>query len=209
MYDGLHTSITSSEAIDAIRDLCVLNQIPWMQIEASLGIALLVPLHRALGVPLTLPPPSQTCNHRASPPNLDLKPLHANLPSLMTFSSCYELINSTLCGAFWNPAVSSNLLSPWVQALGDAYNAVDRNDPIHPDEVLALIGARRVPSVGILFIAAAVTGLLPTVFKQICSGQPPLERHACAFTGVPQSFMDLAVPVIISSTGLLAVPATK
>ena len=192
LEDGLNISITSSEAIGVIRDICVLNQIPWMQIEASLGIALLVPLHRALGIPLRLPPPSRVREYQERPPNLDLQPLSANLPSLMTFSSCYELINSTICGAFWNPAVSSNLLSPWVQALGDVYNALNRNGLGHPDELFAPMGARRAPSIGILFIAAAVTGLLPTVFTQICSGQPPLERHACAFTGLPQSFMDVA-----------------
>jgi len=189
----LNKPLTSFEALDALKDLCLENQIPWMQIEASLGVALLVPLHRALGAPLRLPRPQQAHNPGFDcSARLDLASLNSSLPSLMTFSSCYELINSTLCGAFWNPSLSSNLASPWIQALEDACDAVDdTNVHSHRDEILALMGARRAPPMGVLFIAAAVTRLLPTISAQVRSGQPPLERHAFPWTGVPQSFMDV------------------
>lgn len=185
--------LTSAEALEALRELCLEYQIPWMQIEASLGVALLVPLHRVLGVPLRLPQPSLIPNQMAgSVERLDISPLSACLPALMTLSSAYELLNSSLCGAFWNPAVSRNILSAWVQALEDAHNTEFEHAHIHKDEVLAAIGARRAPSMGLFLFAAAATGLLPKIIMQVCSGQPPLDRCASVWTGIPQSFMDVA-----------------
>jgi hypothetical protein len=59
-------------------------------------------------------------------------------------------------------------------------------------EVLAIICARRAPNIAFLSIAATISGLAPKIWDQVRSGQPPLERHAFAWTGVPQSFMDIA-----------------
>ena len=190
MTDGLKASLTSSEAIGAIRDLCAVNRIPWMQIEASLGIALPVPLHRALGFPLALPPPTEAHTCLENPPDLHLNDLDASLPSLMTSAAatsystrlCAEHSGMLQCRAIF----SARGCKRWA----DAYDATDI--PSRPDQLFALMGAQRAPSVGIFFIAAAVTGLLPTVYAQICTGQPPLEKHACIFTGVLQSFIDVA-----------------
>ncbi|KAK3169307.1 hypothetical protein OEA41_008690 [Lepraria neglecta] len=58
-------------------------------------------------------------------------------------------------------------------------------------EVLALICARRAPNVAFLSIGAAISGLMPKILVQVKTAQPPLEQHAYAWTGVPQS-LDIA-----------------
>ena len=62
-------------------------------------------------------------------------------------------------------------------------------------EVPAMIRARRAPKLAFLSIGATISGLTSTILEQIKTGQPPLERHAYAWTGVPQSFKDWAICV--------------
>ena len=67
-----------------------------------------------------------------------------------------------------------------------------RGAPGQYAEVVALICARRAPNVAFLSIGAAISGLTTKILDQVSTGQPPLEPHAYAWTGVPQSFMDIA-----------------
>ncbi len=41
-------------------------------------------------------------------------------------------------------------------------------------------------------MGAAISGLTSKILKQVLTDQLSLERHAFVWTGVPQSFMDLA-----------------
>ncbi len=58
-------------------------------------------------------------------------------------------------------------------------------------EILAVISARRAPIIAYLSVGAGIGGLTLKILEQVLIGRP-LERHAFARTGVPQSFMDLA-----------------
>lgn len=104
-----------------------------------------------------------------------------------------DVIISSLCGILWDPRVPGNLASPWLQPLWDL-NDIKGVQGIRGrySEVLALICARRAPNIAFLSIAASISGLAYKIWDQVRSGQPPLERHAYAWTGVPQSFMDVA-----------------
>lgn len=57
-------------------------------------------------------------------------------------------------------------------------------------ELIALIGAIRRPSVGALWIGAAVSGIGPKIIQKVRRGKPPLDSNAFPWTGAPQSFMD-------------------
>lgn len=59
-------------------------------------------------------------------------------------------------------------------------------------EILAMICARRAPNLAFLSTGATISGLTSTILEQIKTGQPSLERHAYAWTEIPQSFMDIA-----------------
>ncbi|KAB8224891.1 hypothetical protein BDV33DRAFT_199175 [Aspergillus novoparasiticus] len=58
------------------------------------------------------------------------------------------------------------------------------------EEVLALIGAIRRPSVAALWIGAAVSGIGPKLLEKVRRGRPALDSIAFPWTGAPQSFMD-------------------
>ena len=95
------------------------------------------------------------------------------------------MIISSLCGVFWNPYIPSNLFSPWLQPLLDLKKTgVCTSAPGRYNEILAVMSARRAPNIAYLSVGAAISGLTSTVLEQVLTGQPPLERHAFAWTGV-------------------------
>lgn len=113
------------------------------------------------------------------------------LPYYMTLSCNPEVMMSTLCGSFWEADVPCNLNSPWLhpileEVLGDTSA---RND--FDQEVLALLGAIRRPSVSALWIGAAISGLGPKIVQKVGVGRPPLDSVAFPWTSCPQSFLDI------------------
>ena len=165
------------------------------QLHTALATTLLFPTHNSLNVDLTLPPPTASDSrfHSEGLCGENLDRLFNNLPYYITLSCGGDIINSSLCGVFWNPDIPSNLVSPWLQPLSELRRMQGVQDtPGRYAEVLALICARRVPALAFLSVGAAISGLTVKILEQVNSGQPPLERHAFAWTGVPQSFMDLA-----------------
>ena len=190
-----YTPLNSYEALRSLVDFCNREGVSSHQLHAGLATAMLLPTHSYLNVDSALPHPTagnpsfsstkQSCG--------DVDQLYDDLPYYITLSCGGDIINSILCGVFWNPQVPSNLASPWLQPLMDLKTIKNMQDaPGYYNEVLAMICARRAPSVAFLSIGAAISGLTSTILEQIKTGQPPLERHAYAWTGVPQSFMDIA-----------------
>lgn len=100
------------------------------------------------------------------------------LPYYMTLSCSPEVMMSTLCGSFWEPDVPCNMVSPWLhpvlkEVLGDASAIKDRDQ-----ELLALIGVIRRPSVSALWIRAVISGLAPKIVQKVRRGRPPLDSLA-------------------------------
>ncbi|KAL9015507.1 MAG: hypothetical protein Q9185_007097 [Variospora sp. 1 TL-2023] len=189
------TPLNSYEALHSLVDSCNREGVSKHQLHAALATALLFPTHNYLNVHPALPHPTAG-NPSSSPikPSCeDADQLFNDLPYYITLSCGGDIINSTLCGVFWNPQVPSNLASPWLQPLMDlkGMKSVQSTTGCYA-EVLAMICARRAPNVAFLSIGAATSGLTSTILEQVRTGQPPLERHAYAWTGVPQSFMDIA-----------------
>ena len=190
-----HTPLTSHEALRSLIGLCNRHGVSKNQLHAALATALLLPTHNYLNLDPTLPFP-RAPNSGFRPAKLckkDPDQLFNDLPYYITLSCGGEIINSSLCGVFWNPLVPSNLASPWLQPLWDLKQMSGVQDaPGQYAEVIALMCARRAPNIAFLSIGAAISGLTSTILSQVSTGQPPLERHAYAWTGVPQSFMDIA-----------------
>lgn len=114
------------------------------------------------------------------------------LPYYMTLSCSPEVMMSTLCGSFWEADVPCNLVSPWLhpvleEVLGDASVTNDRDQ-----ELLALLGVIRRPSVSALWIGAVISGLGPKIIQKVRRGRAPLDSLAFPWTSCPQSFMDIA-----------------
>jgi len=189
------TPLNSHEALQSLIGLCNRHGVSHHQLHAALATALLLPTHNYLNLDSTLPCP-RTRNSGFLSVKLcseDLDQLFNDLPYYITLSCGGDVINSSLCGVFWNPLVSSNLVSPWLQPLWDLNEMSGIQDASGQyAEVIALICARRAPNIAFLSIGAAISGLTSKILGQVSTGQPPLEPHAYAWTGVPQSFMDIA-----------------
>ncbi len=117
-----HTPLAPYEALQSLIDLCNRHGVSSHQLHAALATALLFPTHNYLSVDVALPC-STTTNSRLSTAKLrseDLNQLYNDIPYYITLSCGGDSINSTLCGVFWNPHVSHNLVSPWLQPLMDS-----------------------------------------------------------------------------------------
>ncbi|KAI4286748.1 MAG: hypothetical protein L6R35_003998 [Caloplaca aegaea] len=189
------TPLNSYEALHSLVDFCNREGVSNHQLHAAFATALLFPTHNYLNVHPALPHPTagNPSSSSTKPSCEDADQLYNDLPYYITLGCGGDIINSTLCGVFWNPQVPSNLASPWLQPLMDLKGMKSmQSTPGCYAEVLAMICARRAPNVAFLSIGAATSGLTSTILEQVKTGQPPLERHAYAWTGVPQSFMDFA-----------------
>ena len=189
------TPLTSYEALQSLVALCNRHAVSRHQLHAALATALLLPTHNYLRCEPAFPQPEKR-NSGLSAAKLgsdDLDELYSDLPYYITLSCGCDIISSSLCGVFWDPRIPGNLASPWLQPLWDLKDAEGiQRSPGRYAEILALICAQRAPNIAFLSIAATISGLAYKIWDQVCSGQPPLERHACTWTGIPQSFMDIA-----------------
>ncbi len=189
------TPLTSYQALQSLIDFGNRYGVSNHQLHAALATALLFPTLNYLKVNPALPCLAAS-NPKGSLAKLGdgaLGRLFDDLPCYITLSCGGDVIISSLCGVFWNPHIPSNLVSPWLQPLLDLKETKNcQSAPGRYNEILAVISARRAPNIAYLSVGAAISGLTSKILEQVLTGQPPLERHAFAWTGVPQSFMDLA-----------------
>ena len=59
-------------------------------------------------------------------------------------------------------------------------------------ELTTIMCAIRRPKLSVLWLGAVISGLAPRILDFVKGGAPPLDPSAFAWTGCPQSFMDLA-----------------
>ena len=190
-----NTPLTSYQALQSLIDFGNRCGVSSHQLHAALATALLFPTLNHLRVDPALPRPAagRPKSHPGKLGDEVLDQLFDELPYYITLSCGGDVINSSLCGVFWNPHIPSNLASPWLQPLLDLEKTkACQSAPGRYNEILAVISARRAPNIAYLSVGAAISGLTSKILEQVVTGQPPLERHAFAWTGVPQSFMDLA-----------------
>lgn len=181
--------LSSDDAFDALLQFARSHDLG-SQFPISLTIAMSFPMHRYYGIDIKLPQPrayggkTPTTALDGSPVWMELK---KDLPYYMTLSCSPEVMISTLCGSFWQPDVPCNMVSQWLHPVEEVLCDVTEGKD---QELIALIGATRRPSLGALWIGAAVSGIIPKLFAKVREGRPPLDSHGFPWTGAPQSFMD-------------------
>lgn len=189
------TPLSSDRALGALIQFARLHGLG-SQVPVALATAMSFPTHQYYGSIPQLPFPKGHGGRIATSP-LDCISLmrtdwKEELPYFMTLSCSPEVLMSTLCGSFWEADVPCNLVSSWLhpvleEVLGDVSVTNDRDQ-----ELLALLGLIRRPSVSGLWIGAVISGLGPKVVEKVRRGRPPLDSLAFPWTGCPQSFMDIA-----------------
>jgi len=187
---SVQTPLSSDAAFDALLEFARLHGLG-SQFPIALAIAMSFPMHRYYGTEVKLPLPSTHGGETPSSVPGDTPPawakLKEELPYYMTLSCSPEIMISTLCGSFWQPDVPCNMVSQWLHPLEEVLgNTTDSKD----QELIALMGAIRRPSVSALWIGAAASGMVPKLLHYVRRGRPPLDSVGFSWTGAPQSFMD-------------------
>lgn len=165
------------------------------QAPLALAMALTIPLHNETRSMVELPKPSlfRQDTHLASPSSIERE--YTNLSHYMTLSSNPIFLSSALWGIFWEPGVDCNVVGPWCDPIIEVVEPlIDRGDL----ETLAHVFACRRPTIAPLWYGMAACGHTKTIaaivpfLKTLHAPTPsrPVPEVA-AWTGAPQSFMDL------------------
>jgi hypothetical protein len=107
------------------------------------------------------------------------------LPYYITLSCNIWGMRALLCGSFFDPAVSCNLVSLWMQPVFEII------DPREEFTSLAIIMSRRQPSLAALWLGAIVLGMEKTILQPVRIGLLAVELHAAAWTVTIHSFISL------------------
>ncbi|KAJ5919148.1 hypothetical protein N7466_010091 [Penicillium verhagenii] len=188
---SVQTPLSSDDAFHALLEFSRLHSLG-SQFPIALMIAISFPIYRYYGTDVKLPPPS---THGAKTPATtldDASPIGTNLkeelPYYMTLSCSPEVMILTLCGSFWQQDVPCNMASQWLHPVFE--EVLDNTTEHKSQELIALLGAIRRPSVSALWVGAVVGGIGPTLLQKVRRGKPPLDSVAFPWTGARQSFMD-------------------
>ncbi|KAM6516676.1 hypothetical protein FALCPG4_014851 [Fusarium falciforme] len=165
------------------------------QVPLALAMALTLPLHNETASMVKLPRPFLTRQDDQVASLSSIEREYSNLTRYMTLSSNPVFLSSTLWAVFWEPGVECNLVSPWCDPIIDVVKPlVDRGEL----EMLSHVLALRRPNVAPLWYGIAACGRTKTIlaivpFLQSLYTPVPSRPipEVAAWTGSPQSFMDL------------------
>ena len=110
------------------------------------------------------------------------------LPYYMTLSCNRHGMRALLCGSFFDPEVSCNLVSPWFQPILEVVDSLVRTGDY---ERLAIVMGKRQPKLAALWMGAIISGMANTIFQQVRIGSMTIELHASAWTATTHSFINL------------------
>lgn len=160
------------------------------QLIGALAGTLTLPTHNRFGAPVTLPrpilrPPLSQKTERAHQNDL---PAVAEISHYMALSSISGLLASCLFGALWEPGVSCNLVSEWLNPAFEEILPFIKQP--HGSFYVLWAMCERTPNAAPIWLGAAITGLLPRIFQVAQSFIPTSYPEAAVWSRSPQSFMD-------------------
>ncbi|EFY88568.1 hypothetical protein MAC_05333 [Metarhizium acridum CQMa 102] len=166
------------------------------QSALALAMALTLPIHNDTSSMVQLPKPRLITSQFMPHTHFGIKKDYCRLDRYMALSSNPLFLSSALWSVFWEPGVECNLVSPWCDPIVATIKPlIDRGDLETLGHVLAL----RRPSIAPLWYGVTACGntrsisaiipFLQTLFS--CLPSRPIPEVA-AWTGCPQSFMDLS-----------------
>jgi hypothetical protein len=98
-------------------------------------------------------------------------------PYYMTLSCDRRGMQSLLCGSFFDPEVSCNLVSPWFEPILSIIDPiVQRRD----SGTLAMIRGKRQTKLAALWLAALISGMAETILQHVHNGLLSVDLHAAA-----------------------------
>jgi len=104
----------------------------------------------------------------------------------MTLSCDRRGMHALLCGSFFDPQVTCNLVSPWFQPIIEIIDPLVKTGDF---ESIAIIMGRRQPKLAALWMGAAISGMADSILQWTKSGLTAIELYAAAWTATTHSFI--------------------
>ena len=202
-----------AEAFSFLNNFCSRHNIG-DQSDAALAAVLLLPTMGKTRKGLMLPA-VVVSDQPPSPHFLAQIPLASHLPAnwmphlrrhidkLMTLSCYNKGIRPMLLGAFYNPDIECNAVSPWLQGTLAVLNALTSGGkPL----LIARMLMDRNPNVAFLWVGATVLGLQHYLFEEVRHGHIPASHLSAEWSGKVQSFVQQPVssPMVAPGSGTIS-----
>ncbi|KAI3397653.1 hypothetical protein diail_10524 [Diaporthe ilicicola] len=183
----------SATALQYLSEYVTMNSIV-DQSRAALSAVLCLPFANRSSSKISLPAPSITTRITTSQQSKRSPPFSlAQVDKLLTLSCNARGLEAMLLSCFFNPTVPCNLVSSFLQGTFAALDYVSQ-DPL----LLILALLRRSPTVGFLWVGAAVLGAHLPLLEKARHGGFEIELHSAVWTGTVQTFMQLPVSATLS-----------
>lgn len=188
---------SSSEAFENLFQFALLHNLG-NQFLLALTTAITFPTHGTHKTTIQLPLAVLSETHQlvalatSIPP--EWRTLENELPFYIALSRNTAVLMSSLCGMFWQPEITCDMVSPWLHPILNEVpfaNEFSGTPGFYP-ELLGIMCTFRQPRISSLWLSAVASGLTSVVIRRIRRGRPPLDPNAFPWTGCPQSFMDVA-----------------
>ncbi len=193
-HEQSKTTPSSDEALEYLREYCEYHGISSQCIPA-LAASLFLPWKNSdegASANLPLPKPSRNPRSKSSPSSVhfqrSLQDESRLLPYYMTLSCNIWGLRSLLSGSFFDPAVSCNLVSPWIQPIFETVDPIIARDEYTS---FTIIMSTRQPTLAALWLGAIIMGMEKTVLQSVRNGLFAVELHAAVWTGTIHSFINL------------------
>ncbi|KAL5340213.1 hypothetical protein BJX70DRAFT_407520 [Aspergillus crustosus] len=108
-----------------------------------------------------------------------------HLDKLLTLSCHTRGLRSLLSSVFYEPGITCNVVSPWLQSIFAVINSVEDDR----DRILTKMLMNRIPHLAFFWLGAALLDIQREVLQEGEHGLIPTEMHAAAWTRTMQSFM--------------------
>lgn len=164
------------------------------QSRAALSTVLCLPFATRFSSRVTLPAPSATIRLPRSQQGTGLPPLSlTQVDKLLALSCNTRGIEALLLNCFFDPSVSCNLVSPFLQGTFAALDKTCHDPPLLLETLL-----RRSPRVGFLWVGAAVLGAHTSLLDRARCGSFEINLLSAVWTGTIQTFIQMPVSAIQS-----------
>ncbi len=202
-----------AEAFSFLNNFCARHDIG-DQSDAALAAVLLLPTMGKAKKGMQLPA-VVVSDQPPSPHVVAQIPLISDLPAkwmprirrhidkLMTLSCYNKGVRPMLLGAFYNPDIECNAVSPWLQGTMKILSAIIRGgEPL----LMARMLMDRNPNVAFLWIGAAVLGLHHDILEEVRHGHIPCSHLSAEWSGKVQSFVQQPVsnPAVAPDSGAIS-----
>jgi hypothetical protein len=171
-------------SVNFLVDFCNLHGIH-DQCLAALSVVILLPMS---GSTISLPQPKHYISKPANSIFSDsIAAQAARIPFYMALSGNSKGVVALLSGAFFNPAIDCNLVSPWLQPIFDILDPmVQARRLVHVLNILSIRQSR----LAFLWLGAVIVGANRHVMQMARYGSPPISLDAAAWTRTSHSFID-------------------